>query len=210
MQPNKTIGVLLCILPLMFVACVNIKQPRSKIEFYTLEYDPPTLGTLKPLASVIKVERFSVAPIVNTNRIIYRDNSFKRSSYQYHRWRANPGDLVSYFLGRDIKKSGLFKAVLPYDSRLPCSYILEGSVDEFLEWDMEEQWQALLSVTITLMADREPDVSKRILFQKSYRSIKPCKQRHPRALTKAMSQAMKEVSGQSIKDIYTCLKDRKH
>lgn len=210
MQPHKTIGVLLCILPLVFVACVNINQPRNKIEFYTLEYDPPKPGTLKPLASVIKVERFSVAPIFNTNRIIYRDNSFKMSSYQYHRWRANPGDFVSYFLGRDIKKSGLFKAVLPYDSRFPCSYILEGSVDEFLEWDMKEQWQAVLSVTITLMAEREPDISERILFQKSYRSIKPCKQNHPRALTEAMSQAMKEVSGQSIKDIYTCLKNREH
>jgi ABC-type uncharacterized transport system auxiliary subunit len=208
MQPHKKIGVLLCVLPLVFGACVNLKQPRNKIEFYTLEYNPPRIGTFKPLAFVIKVERFSVAPIFNTNRIIYRDGSFKRNSYQYHRWRANPGDFVSHFLGRDIKQSGLFKAVISYDSRFPCSYILEGSVDQFLEWDREDQWQAVLSVTITLMADKEPDVSRRILFQQSYRSSKPCKQKHPRALTEAMSQAMSEISGQTIKDIYTCLKDR--
>jgi len=210
MQVNKKIGVFLCVLPFMIGACVNMKQPRNKIEFYTLEYDPPKIEAHKPLPSVIKVERFNVAPIFNTNRIIYRDSSFKRSSYQYHRWRANPGDFVSYFLGRDIKKSGLFKAVIPYDSRFPCSYILEGSVDEFLEWDTKDQWEALLSITITLIADKEPDISKRIFFQKSYRSSKPCKQKHPRALTEAMSQAMSEVSGQTIKDIYICLKDREH
>jgi len=53
----------------------------------------------------------------------------------------------------------------------------------------------------------EPDVSKRILFQKSYRVIKPCKDEHPRGLAETMSLAMREVSEKIIRDIYTVLKD---
>jgi len=206
MNLYRKISVLFLGLSLIFCACLSLKQPRNKIEFYTLEYDLPKLADLKPLPLVIRLERFSVAPIYNTNRIIYRDQSFKREEYAYYKWRANPGDLVTYFLNRDIRNSGLFKAVLPYDSQSASTHRLEGTVDEFFEWDTEEDWKAVLSISITLMADTEPDISKRIIFQKSYGATKAFKQKHPRALAKSMSQAMAEISGKIIEDIYSHLK----
>jgi len=196
---------LFLLIPIAFGACLNLKQPSNKIEFYTLEYDPPPLDKLKTLPCVIRLERFSVAPEYNSDRIIYRDTSFKRDSYVYFRWRANPGDLVSSFLSRDIKQSGFFKAVLPYDSRLPSSYLLEGSVDEFFEWDAEEKWEAVLSVSITFMAENEPDINKRILFQKNYQVREPCEKKNPQALAGAMSRAMSTVSRQIIEALYTHL-----
>lgn len=206
MKLYRKISFLFLVLSLLFCACLNLKQPRNKIGFYTLEYHPPRLADLKPLPSVIRLERFSVAPTYNTNRIIYRDQSFKRDAYAYYKWRANPGDLVTHFLNRDIRHSGLFKAVLPFDSRSASSHMLEGTVDEFFEWDTEENWKAVLSISITLMADTEPDISKRIIFQKSYGATRACKQKHPRALAKSMSQAMEEISGKIIEDIYSHLK----
>ena len=193
---------------LLLCACVPSNKPRSKIEFYTLEYDLSKKAALKSIPIVIRIERFSVAPMYNTTRMIYRDSSFKRSAYVLHKWRANPGNLVTYFLSRDIKHSGLFKAVLPHDSGFPSSYVLEGSVDEFFEWDSVKDWKAVLSLAITLMAYDEPDISKRVLFQKAYRVVKPCKQKTPRALAGAMSLAMKEVSGEILEDVYSHLKDR--
>jgi len=186
-------------------ACLNLKQPSNKIEFYTLEYDPPQLSDHKPLPCAIRLEPFTVAPEYNSDRIIYRDKSFKRDSYVYHRWHANPGNLVTSFLGRDMKNSGLFKAVLPYDTRLPSSYLLEGSVNEFLEWDAEEKWEAVLTLSITLMAGNEPDVNQRILFQKNYHAREPCKQKNPRALADAMSQAMSMISREIIETLYNHL-----
>jgi cholesterol transport system auxiliary component len=197
------------VLLLFFGSCLKLKHPSNKIAFYTLEYDPPQIGNLSPLPSVIRMDRFSVAPTYNTDRIVYKDRSFKRETYVYHKWRANPGDLVTYFLARDIKRSGIFKAVLTYDSRFPSSYVLEGSVDEFFESDTEGTWRAVLSLSITLMKEHEPDISKRILFQKTFRAKKSCKQRNPTALAEAMSRAMAEVSEKIIIDIYDYLKDRK-
>jgi len=188
------------------VGCVNFKQPRNRVQHYMLEYTSPDMKGLKPLPVSLKVDRFSVAPAYNTNRIIFRDGSFKRDEYFYHKWRANPGDMVTYFLSRDIRDSGLFKAVLPHGSEFPFSCVLEGSVDEFVEWDSPEGWYGVLAVTVTLMAANEPDVTKRILFQKTYRAEKPLTEKNPQGLTQALSLAMADISKNIIMDIYSVLK----
>ena len=199
--------VCLCLSVFFFAgSCVNLKQPRNRVQHYMLEYASPEITDLKPLPVSLKVERFSVAPAYNTNRIIYRDASFKRDEYFYHKWRANPGDMVTYFLSRDIRDSGLFKAVLPHGSEFPFSYVLEGSVDEFVEWDSPEGWYGVLAITITLMAENEPDVTKRILFQKTYRAEKPLTEKNPQGLTQALSLAMADISKNIIMDIYSVLK----
>ena len=206
MCENRKIFILLFGIPILFMGCLNLKHQRENIAFYTLEYNTRQIAKLETFPFVLRIERLSVAPPYNTNLIIYRDEAFKRDAYVYHKWRANPGDLVYHLLGRDIKQAGLFKAVLLQDSRFAASHILEGSVDEFFEWDTKESWQAVLSISITIVAEKEADVNKRVLFQKTYRTTKACEQKNPRALAEAMSLAMAQVSGEIIKDIYESLK----
>ena len=185
--------------------CMNLKQPSTHIDYYTLEYMPPEVSDLNPLSAVVRVERFTVSPAYNTHRMIYRDRSFVRNGYAYRHWRANPADLVTYFLARDMRQSGRFQAILPYDSRLPSTYVLEGTVDEFFERDDETTWKAVLSIGITLMPDNEPDVSRKILFQKTYNTEEPCKKKNPQALAEAMSLAMKRLSKAMTEDVYSHL-----
>ena len=208
MERFKKISLFVVGFPMLLAGCMNLKQPVNKINYYTLESRPPKISGLKPLSHVIKLEHFTASPTYNTRRIIYRDQSFKRDSYVYCRWRANPGALVTHILNRDIRHSHLFKAILTSDSRFASSYMLEGTVDEFFEWDMEETWKAVLSLSITLMDENKIDAGEKILFQKTYREEAPCKRKNPRALAEAMSRAMSEISKQIIKDIYYCLKDR--
>jgi len=207
MGRDKRVFVFCLFLCLVLGACLNLKEPRTKVDFYTLEYDPPPLGELAPLPVVIRLQRFGVAPTYNTNRLIYRDESFERDAYLYHKWRANPGDLVSYFLGRDLRQSGLFNGVLADDSQSPASFMGEGFVDEFLEWDERDVWHAVLTINITLMVENEPDISKRILFQKTYHAKEPSTRKHPHQLAEAMSQAMSRISREVTMDIYRHLTD---
>ncbi|MEW6669597.1 MAG: ABC-type transport auxiliary lipoprotein family protein [Thermodesulfobacteriota bacterium] len=190
---------------LILPSCARLSQPSPRIEYFTLEYDPPPAAASGSLPWVIKVERFSAAPFHSSTRIIYRDRSYERNAYTSDRWRSTPPDLVSYFLARDLQHSGLFKAVLPYDTGQPYSHVLEGSVDEFLEWDREDSWEAVLTFTVTLMVAREPDISKRVLFQKTYRSKMTCRHRNPRALAEAMSLAMADLSAAVIRDVHAAL-----
>lgn len=177
-------------------------KPKERIDHYVLEYEAHRIPDLEPVPVVVRLERFSVAPQYNTSRIVYRDREFARETYNYHRWRANPGDLVTHFLSRDFRESGLFKAVFEAGSRFPASCVLEGSVEEFFERDGAEQWEAVLALNVTLLAEGEPDVSRRVLYQKTYRDSEPCARKNPTALSEAMSRAMARVSRAVIEDVY--------
>lgn len=197
----------LLILPvILFGSCAGVGKPMDQIEYYVLEYETPRIADPDPVSAVVRLERFSVAPQYNTSRIVYRDREFARNTYNYHRWRANPGDLVTHFLARDFRESGLFKAVLPTGSRFSASCILEGTVEEFFEWNGPEQWEAVLAISVVLVAEGEPDLSRRVLFQGTYRDSEPCAMKNPRALSEAMSRAMARVSEAVIKDVLDVLR----
>ncbi len=198
---NKVLWLLAPILCLLMMSCMNFRQPGTKVDYYTLEYEPPAPEGLSPVKGILRVLRFTVAPPYNTSQVVYRDQAFTRKTYHYHKWRANPGELVSYFLARDLRHTGLFRAVLQDDSKIPSTHLLEGTVDEFYERDTAQAWMATLTVTITLMAEHEQDISRRILFQKTYRTTEPSKHKNPRFLAEAMSRAMAKISGEMIRDI---------
>ncbi len=188
-------------------ACLLPRQQANTIHHYTLEYDPPAARNLQPLAQALGVQPFTVAAVYNTRRIIYRDASFKREEYVYHAWRANPGDLAADFLRRDLQQSGLFQAVLPYGSAAPARFLIEGSVDEFLECETRDRWEAVLTATITLLDGAAVDSSKKILFQKTYSARTACEHKNPRSFVAAMSSGMAGLSAQITRDVYDALKN---
>jgi cholesterol transport system auxiliary component len=207
MAYSRTLIIVCLFFASLSAGCMNLKQPSHKIDYFALEYEPRPVGDLKPLSYVLKVNRFRAAPLYNTTQMIYRDRPFKREAYTYHKWRTNPGDLVSALLARDIQRSGLFKAVVSHESRLSASHVLEGSVDEFLESDTNGDLQAVLTVTTTLVAAGERDVTKSILFQKAFHAAKLCREKSPKGLAEAMSQAMADVSQDIIRTLHTRLKE---
>ena len=201
-----SLGIVLSfVFSLSLSSCVSLSKPSPTIVQYTLHYDPPSNTKGKTLAVVLKVERFYVAPEFNTYQMVYGEGAFKRNVYHYHQWRSNPGDLVTYALIRDLRNSGSFAAVLPRESPIPPTHILEGMVDQFYEKDGSMTCDAVLSMSITLLVQGEPDITKRILLQKSYQETEPCDRRNLDALAKAMSHAMRRVSGKIIKDLRTHL-----
>jgi ABC-type uncharacterized transport system auxiliary subunit len=116
--------------------------------------------------------------------------------------------MIPYFLFRDIKQSGLFKAVFNHDTGFVATHSVSGNIDEFYEDDRGKTCEAVLSLDIILMAENEPDINKRILFQKRYSARKECARKTPEALAEAMSRGMSELSAQIIKDIYKTLADK--
>lgn len=196
--------VLALILALAGAGCTGWKQPHLKVDYYTLEYDPPA-GQGRPLAHALRVERFQVSPLYNGERIAFRQDAYSRGAYDYHRWRSNPGDLIAYFLARDLRAGGLFRSVDVMGGSAAADVAIAGCVEEILEIDHPHGWEALLTLTITLVQIGQPDPSRQVLMQKQYRSVKACEQKHPRAVVAAISQAMAEVSPQIIADIYKTL-----
>ena len=208
MRSKKNILMILFIfLFLPVVSCMNFRQPNPGITYYTLEYDSPAFPGKEQLPCIIKLEGFSASPIYNTTSIIYRKGAFERDAYAYYKWSVNPADIVTYLIGRDLKKSGLFKGVLlPGERNREIAFRLEGIVNEFYELDESKEWSGVLSLSITLTPQGKAKASGMDIFQKTYSVTERCENKNPAALAKALSGAMEKVSRRIIDDIYIYIK----
>jgi cholesterol transport system auxiliary component len=65
--------------------------------------------------------------------MVYKEGPNLRNVDAYNRWRIKPGDMVTDYLVRDLRNSGLFRAIFSYNDSKETRYLLEGQIDEFLE-----------------------------------------------------------------------------
>ncbi len=201
-------GSMLCLLLFMAIilsACLGSAKPPKPIYYYTLDYAPPAVQLPHHLPCILRVERFSVSPPFNSQRIIYTHSGLQRNAYAYHQWIVAPGELLPYFLARDLRRTNGFRAVLTPDASISATHSLHGWVEEFIEQDASPRWQASAVINITLISNLDHDPTRRILLQKRYSATAPCKAKTPEALAEAMSSAVAEISQTVAKDIHNRL-----
>ena len=101
---------IVCLLISLLLWC-GCGKPPMLVQKYLLDYPAPPVKAA-PLADSLKVEPFAVAQAFNTTAMVYRTIPYKSETYNYSRWRVNPGYLVADYLTRDLRNSRIFKAVL--------------------------------------------------------------------------------------------------
>ncbi len=179
------------------------KAPQT--HYYTLSYDPASLDKEK-LPYVINILDFSQGPHCDTQKMVFSRKKTSKEHYYYHRWRAEPAELLTYFLRRDLRENKIFTAVTGPGFNKPCTHQLEGTVEEFEEVDRNGSSYARAQINVTLLKCNQRDISKRVLVQKTYRIKKAMPSKKPAQLARAMSQVMAELSRQLAKDIYELVK----
>jgi cholesterol transport system auxiliary component len=194
---------------LTLIACSFGGKPSVMVEHYALEYPPPAMQNLSPIDLVIGIDRFSVSQIFNNVKMIYRQKPTLYNDYAYHRWRANPGDMVGDSLLRDLRAAGNFKSVFPWRDMENTPFVLRGGIGEFYESDETDGRKAILSVHITLMDTTQKELTKQIIFQKNYRCAEPVAEKTVLGFARAMSMAVERFSGQVIADVYGAMKNIK-
>jgi ABC-type uncharacterized transport system auxiliary subunit len=200
---------LLALLAALLVACLSgCGKPPMLVKQYILEYPAPVTGGKAKIPAAVKVELFSVAQAFNTTAMVYQPRPFQSQSYNYSRWRANPGYLVTDYLIRDLRESGLFKAVFGPDSSGEHRFKLEGGVAEFQEVDAVDGWKASLALTVTLLDTTQAELPQRVVFQKNYRLQEPLPEKTPQGLAQGMSCAMEQLSARIINDTYEAARNR--
>ncbi len=183
-------------------------KPPVMVHKYLLEYPAPEVPRHPQVPEGLRVELFSVAQAFNTPAMAYRSATYKSETYNYHRWRVNPGNMVTDFLLRDFRQAGLFKAIFGYDSTAKPRFALEGAVEEFQERDEGDTWRAALGLNITLLDTSKEEITQRVVFQKNYRAAEPLDDKTPKGLANAMSRAMQKLSQAIILDVYQAARQR--
>ena len=62
----------------------DAEQLSTAIDAFLAQAEELGAERPEPIAMVLRMERFTIAPTYNTNRMIFRDKSFKRNAYVYH------------------------------------------------------------------------------------------------------------------------------
>ncbi|MFZ5588013.1 MAG: ABC-type transport auxiliary lipoprotein family protein [Thermodesulfobacteriota bacterium] len=175
-------------------------KPAVLVEQYTLEYAPPGQSDQAPLAAGLLVERFSLAQEYADQGMVYRPEAFRRQVYNYHRWRANPADLVGDHLVRDLRAAQAFSGVFTLTKPGVARFTLQGGVREFLEVDEAGGSKAVLEVEVALLDARERELPRRLIFQRTYRQEAAMAAASAPELARAMSQCMAQLSRQVLAD----------
>lgn len=200
LSSRRVLIPVLCLL--LLAACTPARSPGRAFEDYALEYASPAFAGRPPINELLRVERFSGARAFDSTAMIYRSGPSALNTYGYHRWKAPPADMVTDLVLRDLRKSGLFKAVFSEYDEADARFALQGRLEEFLEIEDRGSRNALISLDITLLDRSRRDPAQGVLFQKGYRALEPLDGRTPGALARAMSRAMEQVSRQTTSDIY--------
>jgi cholesterol transport system auxiliary component len=196
----------LFLLPIAF-GCSLGGKPAYSVKHYVLEYPSPQRVGVQRFNELLKVERFSVSPTFNSTAMVYRENPFGRDAYHYERWRVNPGDMVTDLIVRDLRNSGLFRAIFSYLDGEETRFLLEGQVEEFLELEEKDSWRAMLGVSITLLDLTKKERAEKVVFQRSYRFGELFTEKTPEGLAGGMSRAMESFSKQLIRDLVQAMKN---
>jgi len=200
----KRLFVIIIAASFIFVlsGCIGGGDPTPMTEQYVIEYTPPVYNNLSHMDESIKVERFSMSRNLNCRSMFYKPAPFKREEYNYHRWRINPGDMVTDCLLRDLRASGLFHAVFSCHNYENARFLLEGHVEEFIGLYEQGPGKALLKLNITLLDMDAENVTSSVIFQKNYQISEALESRTPEGLTRGMSRAMYSLSEQIVRDIH--------
>jgi len=196
------------LLTVLISSCSLGAKPSYIVNQYTLEYPPPILKDLASFSELVRVEQFNVAQTYNTSAMIYKEGPNLRNVDPYNRWRTKPGEMAAEYLVRDLRNSGLFRAVISYNDSKETRYLLEGQVDEFLEVSEKDGRKAVLSLNVTFLDLKKRDTAEKVIFQRDYKVVEPYVEKTPAALAQGMSRAMEKVSRQIILDLQNEVKSR--
>lgn len=201
------------LLPLLLTLLVPLLggcgKPPMLVRRYILEYPaPPVLAPQAKIPAALRVKQFSVAQAFNTDAMVYQPQPFRSETYNYSRWRVNPGYLVTDFLLRDLREAHLFKAVYGPESTSRYRFQLEGGVEDFQEQDEPGGWQAVLGLTVTLLDVSQLKLPHRVIFQKNYRTMEPMPEKTPQGLAQAMSRALARLSARIMADTAQAARQR--
>ena len=186
--------------------CANTGKPRHEVEYYLLDYTPPTFVNKTQINTTIRIYRFTIASAYNTQNMVFRTDNYTLDFFNYNRWAINPADMTADTLLRDMQASGLFRAVFSRYTVEDSRFLLQGGISDFFLRFGQDGKTAVISMEITLKDSQQQEATKRIVFQKKYSREETLTDQSPHGYCEAMSKALKNLSQQITTDVYHAVK----
>jgi len=111
-----------------------VKYPN----YYTLNVPPPPDPPAQEgVRASLAVREFRSPTYLRQGAIVYKTSPEQIGFYNYHRWAADPREVVTNAVTERLRASGNFTQVKPYDGRSDIDYVLSGRIEKLEEVDYE-------------------------------------------------------------------------
>jgi ABC-type uncharacterized transport system auxiliary subunit len=142
-----------------FIAAVLLLSGCTGKVRYPNYYTLATAPTKQPAANAhpsgtVAVRRFEAPAYLRQGRIVYRQTPEEVGFYDYHRWAADPGAVVTAGLIDSLRSSNLFVFVEPYDGHDSHDYLVSGRLERLDEVDYNGGVQVEVKLSAQLVNAR--------------------------------------------------------
>jgi len=116
----------------ILVGCGRVRYPQ----YYTLNLPaPPDPPPAENVHAALAVREFRAPAYLRQGAIVYKPSPEQISFYAYHHWAINPCEFVTNSVIEQLRASGDFVRVRPYDGHSDTQYVLSGRLEKLEEID---------------------------------------------------------------------------
>jgi ABC-type uncharacterized transport system auxiliary subunit len=169
--------------------------PYPDTSYYKLVPPVPTEAATDGI--VMLVDELRVDAAYDDERIAYRSSPYRLEYYEYHRWSAPPGLLMSDFLRTAYANTGRFERVVR-EPDPDATVVLSGRVIALEEIDRTtDHWIGNVELELEL---RDAD-TRRVLWSKRIHERERLRERSPEGLANAASRALRRAVSRTAPEI---------
>lgn len=147
-------AALLGLSAVLIAACGGI--PR--MHYYTVAMPAPAPKNDPKTSMVLDVERFGAPDVLRDDRILYYESPTELNYYEYHRWSADPAEMMADLLARRLRGTDVFSDVRLFPHSGAGDYVLRGRLLNFEELDYEAGGRVRLGLELMLVRTKDHQV----------------------------------------------------
>jgi len=179
------------ILLLALAACAG-KVPETR--YYQLAAPQQAAQPGDASEPSVAIEPLTADGAYDDERIVYRVTPYRLDYYNYHRWSAPPGTMLSNYLQDAFSRSGRFRAVV-HEPTESVPVTLGGRVIAIEEVDQSKtSWVGRVAVELTLT----DTITNKVLWSQRFDETEPLAAQTPEGLARALSAAMARITRRAL------------
>jgi ABC-type uncharacterized transport system auxiliary subunit len=136
---------------LAIAGCGSVHYPAH----YLLNFEPSVQAPAPSRSTgTVAVVQLGCPDYLCADRIVYRPTPAEVGFYEYHRWAANPREMIAHYLADHVRSRSLFASVADADARVATDFVLNGTIDRLEEVDEGRSVAAVCALSAQLRDTR--------------------------------------------------------
>lgn len=166
--------------------CGSVRYPAT----YVLSFPPPLEAVAEQRhRAALAIRPFTCTDYVCEGRIVYRPSPEQVGFYEYHRWAADPRQMISRFVVNAVAAKRIFTHVgLDLGGSRP-EYVLSGHIEELEEVDRGQDVHAVCTISARLVDGR----TRSVVWSGRTSSRVPVTERNVEGVVWSLSKAAHET-----------------